>query len=123
MVTALLRSTTYPYNLNPHQIYSYAMSCRYNSIPACLSQIQLTTEASLCHLLINTLPNCCDVKYCGKKPTLYMTCTKSVPFSWNHTWELIRKFALGYSLMHTNCSAPQHSTQGEKINTCLYQLH
>lgn len=48
MVTVLPRSTNYPYNLNPYQIYSYSMSCRYNSIPAFFSQVQLTTEASIC---------------------------------------------------------------------------
>lgn len=85
MVTALLQSINYPYNLNSYQIYSYSMSCRYKSIPAFLSQIQLTTEASLCHLLFKTLQQCCDVKYCSKKPALYMTCTKLVPFSRNHT--------------------------------------
>lgn len=68
--------TNYAYNLNPYQIYSYAMSCRYNSMPAFLSQIQLTTEASLCHLLFKTLQQFCDVQYSSKKPTLYMTCAK-----------------------------------------------
>lgn len=66
MVTALLQSTNYPYNLHPYQIYSYAMSCRYNSTPAFLSQIQLTTEESLFHLLFKMLQQCCDVKYCSK---------------------------------------------------------
>jgi len=102
LVTALLQSTNYPYNLNPYQIYSYAMSCRYNSIPAFFSQIQLTTEASMCHILCKTLQPCCDVKYCSKIPTLYRTFTKWMPFSRSHTWELIRKFAFSYCLIHTN---------------------
>ena len=62
MVTVLPQSTNYPYNLNPYQIYSYSMSCSYNSIPAFFSQVQLTTEASIC--LSPSLPDITTMLWC-----------------------------------------------------------